>query len=246
VFPEPRFDSKINSLEVDEEMTKSTEDSSKVYKIIYTMNLLPCFGKHFVFDDIQRKWVLVKDDVPIVQIISESEEFNIFKTESLKNFIEYKWGQIGRNHHLYGVVNHCFYLLALGWYTNKCYIEVDFPDYYQYDGYKGMNDLKSKNLYSMIFIICMIYPVTYSFFQAKHTGFLSYFLDPVNISHILFNVIGSVNAVFHYNYSPFFIWGKITMVASIFMTIAKTVQLLRIIRSFSPLVTMMSKVFFEF
>jgi len=85
----------------------------------------------------------------------------------------------------------------------------------------------------------MIYPNTYSFTQAKHAGFINYFLDPSNLSQILFNTIGSVNSVVHYNYSPYIIQNKVLMVATIFMTIAKTVQLLRIIRSFSPLVTMM-------
>ena len=67
MFPEPRFESKINSL--DEEAFqegKKAEDSSKVYKIVYTMNLLPAFGKHFEFDDVNGVWKLHKDDVPIV------------------------------------------------------------------------------------------------------------------------------------------------------------------------------------
>ena len=123
MFPEPHFDSTINSIE---DQKEQGVDSSRIYKIIYTMNLLPCFGKHFIFNDVEGKWELVKDDVPIVKIISESEEFNIFKSESMKNFIEYKWGAIGLTHHLYNVVNHVCFLIALGWYITKVYINGDF------------------------------------------------------------------------------------------------------------------------
>jgi len=86
------------------------------------MNLLPTFGKHFLFDDVSNRWKLTNDDVPIIKIISESEEFNIFKADSMKNFIEYKWNAIGRNHHLYGVANHILHIVSLAWYTNNVYI----------------------------------------------------------------------------------------------------------------------------
>ena len=92
----------------------------------------------------------------------------------------------------------------------------------------------------------MIYPFNYSIVQAKHAGFVDFFLDSSNILAFLFNVIGAANAVIHFLMSPYWIWAKVLMVATIFISMAKTVQMLRIIRSFSPLVTMMSKVFFEF
>ena len=126
------------------------------------MNLLPCFGKHFVFDGISQTWKLVNDDVPMVKIISESEEFNIFKAESMKNFIEYKWREIGRGHHLYGVVNHVLYIVALTWYTNNVYIQAGFIKYDTYGGYIGIRLLDNDNYLAYLFMVCMIYPVTYS------------------------------------------------------------------------------------
>lgn len=144
------------------------------------MNLLPSFGKHFIFDDEKNKWVLLNDDIPSVKIISESDEFNIFKTESMKNFIEYKWREIGFGHHLWGAIIHVIFLVFIAVYTNTVYINADFQAYEKEYTKEGFNFKKNENWMALVFVVMMIYPTVYSFIQAKHQGFIDYLTDMDN------------------------------------------------------------------
>ena len=57
-----------------------------------------------------------------MEILSNSEEYDIFNTDALKNYIEFKWNRVGRNHHAFGAVVHLVYLIYLAYYVNEIYI----------------------------------------------------------------------------------------------------------------------------
>ena len=62
---------------------KDNEDSSKVFKVNYSINLLPQIGIHNDFCVDSNQYVLVQPDDVLMELFKDSEEFDIFNTESL-------------------------------------------------------------------------------------------------------------------------------------------------------------------
>ena len=89
-FPEDKFEDKLGKID-----EHTNIDSSKIYKLSYKLVLIPCFGQHFKEDIDSKKFVHVRADIPLMAILSESEELSIFKTEIIKDYIEFKWKKIG-------------------------------------------------------------------------------------------------------------------------------------------------------
>ena len=59
-------------------------DSSKVYKIKYSVNLLPQVGFHIRKNLTNGKLESVNTEAGLMQLISESEELDIFNTETIQ------------------------------------------------------------------------------------------------------------------------------------------------------------------
>lgn len=93
-FPEDKFADTLSNIA---DHTKI--DSSKIYKLSYKLILIPCFGQHFKEDIKTKKFVHVRNDIPLMAILSESEELSIFRTDIVKDYIEFKWVKIGIGHH---------------------------------------------------------------------------------------------------------------------------------------------------
>ena len=89
-----------------------------------------------------------------MEIISATEEFDIFNTDALQNYIEFKWNRVGKNHHAFGAMLHLVYLVYLCIYINNIYIEAGFQG-------KKNKDAAAKNSESLIFIIAVLYPLAY-------------------------------------------------------------------------------------
>jgi hypothetical protein len=45
-------------------------------------------------------------DMSFMKIVSESEELDIFNTDSINDIIDFKWDSFGRSHHMVGCMNH--------------------------------------------------------------------------------------------------------------------------------------------
>jgi hypothetical protein len=93
VFPEEEFDELTN----EDGSIKDSIDSSKIFKIKYSINLLPQIGTHIQLEEggepgfeIKTKR-LMNQDVPFMKIVSASEELDIFNTVALSDLIEFKW-----------------------------------------------------------------------------------------------------------------------------------------------------------
>ena len=127
VFPESEFAS-LDDQEL--ELKDKNIDSSKIYKIKYTLNMLPFVGVYMnkIYDirkgpDHPPTLELANEDVNILAICAESDEIEMFETESLQDLIEFKWNAFARNWHMFGFTIHFVYIFFLFSYTNIVYIQ---------------------------------------------------------------------------------------------------------------------------
>jgi len=102
-------------------------DSNKVYKIKYSINLLPYIGQylHKEIDPYTKEVTksMANEDVNLLSICCESEELDMFASESLIDCIEFKWNQFGQNWHFIGFFLHLVYIVILIMYTDQVYIK---------------------------------------------------------------------------------------------------------------------------
>lgn len=82
VFPEKD----LQALEEMQEEEDSALDMTKVYKIKYSVNLLPIIGEHIIPENkalgVEREFV--NSDVNLMTLITDSEELDIFETDTIK------------------------------------------------------------------------------------------------------------------------------------------------------------------
>jgi len=103
VFPEEEFDPSEK-----EDGTSKVADSGKIYKIRYTINLLPILGNHILVDPVTKERHEVNADTKLMSTCTESEELSLFNAPSLQDVIQFKWDQYGFRHHMVGF---CFHVL---------------------------------------------------------------------------------------------------------------------------------------
>ena len=109
----------------DDGTIKESIDSSKIFKIKYSINLLPQIGTHILLEeqhDGQKTKRLMNQDVNFMRIVSQSSELEIFNTLSLKDLIDFKWNQFGMRHHLVGCMMHMCQIGILIFYVIFIYI----------------------------------------------------------------------------------------------------------------------------
>jgi len=102
VFPEAEFQEE-----------DKIEDSSKVVKIKYSINLLPQIDFNIRNDG---EWK--NEDINLMSLCADSDEIEIFQTDCLQQLIEFKWVSYGRFHHLLGCMMHLFYTAVFMMYVS--------------------------------------------------------------------------------------------------------------------------------
>ena len=110
VFPEKDFE------EMDE---RGKVDTSKVYKIKYSLNLLP-LSNFYITGTNTRSFF--NEDVLFSGLCSETEELEIFSTHSVSTYLDYKWMTYTQSHHYLGFIMHVFYTATILAYVNKGYL----------------------------------------------------------------------------------------------------------------------------
>jgi hypothetical protein len=58
----------------------------------------------------------------IMNAIASSEELEIFKTELIKDMIDYKWQAFAQNTHRIGALMHCSYIIILMYYIVQIFL----------------------------------------------------------------------------------------------------------------------------
>ena len=158
VFPEEHFDD-----------SQDAKGRVRVYKIKYTMNLLPVIGMH-----IQNN-KFMNDHISIMDLVSNSDELDIFHTDALLQVIDFKWNLYGRKHHLLGCFTHFFYVFSIINYVNQAYMKHGEP-----------------KLGLMISLgLGILYPALYDFGQVIKEGLGEYLSNTDNYIDMLY-IWGSI------------------------------------------------------
>jgi hypothetical protein len=97
-----------------EELDSKDFDSTKIKKVVYTINLLLQAGMYIQGPDNEK----VNEEVSLMQLCTDSEELEIFETDALKDIIGFKWDSFGRRHHMLGMATHMLYTLMINIYVS--------------------------------------------------------------------------------------------------------------------------------
>jgi len=216
---------------------KSRFDSSRIYKIRYTVNMLPMIGAHVKkvldpYSKIETK-SLVNDDVNLLSLCTESDELDMFETFSLQSLISFKWQQFANSFHMFGCFIHILYIVILFIYTEKIYIE-------------GL-EAGSQNLWAYILLLGILYPTVYETVQMLQIGLADYWSDVGNLVDCTY-IWGSVVMSFLHateNPGPYHWVSKLLMIVVGILAIRRTFNFMRVFTKLSPIVTMLTNVFWR-
>ena len=97
VFPELEFDP-MNDDDGNKQKSKKY-DSSKVYKIKYSINMLPYIGTYLLKEvdpyTNEETRTMANENTNLLNLCCESEEIKMFSSDSLMDCIEFKWTSYG-------------------------------------------------------------------------------------------------------------------------------------------------------
>jgi len=125
-------------------------------------------------------------------------------------------------------------------YTDLVYIQENGND----ESEISPESTKKQNQMAYILAGTMIYASIYEVIQIIMTGF-EYFADAGNFIDILY-IYGSVSLFYiHNTYTPYIWYSKILIIAIVILSIRKTFSYLRLLKSLSPIVTMLQRVIYE-
>ena len=177
-FPEDSF---ARPTEQEEKET----DTSKIYKLRYTINLLPYVCSHLEIKPdkdgyLAEQWVHNKYDV--LDILTRCNEWPVFRTKAVKDLIKFKWDAFGFNFHLIGYMNHMVFLTLLIIYDIKVYLNDDL---YEYIDNPEMKHGKERvridphgNDFALILLIGVVYSFVYLIIQIKKMGAMKLITQP--------------------------------------------------------------------
>jgi hypothetical protein len=63
-----------------------------------------------------------EDNGVLMHAIANSDELSIFKTELVKDVLDYKWNTFAGRTHIIGLMFHITYVVSLLWYINEIFL----------------------------------------------------------------------------------------------------------------------------
>lgn len=165
VFPEEDF----APIDDDDKSEAKKIDSSKIYKIRYSVNFLPILGAYVdkqtdpYTKEVTRK--VNNADVNILGLFCECGQLDWFVEENLQDLIKFKWDGFGFSLHFFGCCIHILYILLLFMYNNIVYID-QLPRQEDLAAAKtGGTAAGSHKSYSTAILGGIIYPLGYEIVQ---------------------------------------------------------------------------------
>lgn len=196
----------------------------KVYKIRYQANLLTSMSQ---------------DEGSIMDAIADSEELGIFKTELIKDMVDYKWQTYAQSQHTLGAFIHWVYVAVLMSYINVVFLK---PESFDAQGVRINPDPYTPLLFASL--VCLCYPIMYDGTQMLKQGF-DYFKDGWNYIDILNIGLGLWSVYCQLYRGTLELDSKLVMIALLLICLLKTFFYMRVVMSFSYIVTMIINVFID-
>ena len=279
VFPEPEFE-QINEQQNSTTMSSSAianlmnfisspfnkVDKSKVFKIKYDLNLIPQIGTHIVKNENGQN-EYINEHISIMKLCTEGNEFDIFSTSTINDYIQFKWETFGKKFHFVGSTAHLMYVIVLILYNSSVYIQnvskyrVELSHLTHEQELQYTMDIRAKvdpailmekyNIkfvfereilvkYAILLAFGILYGTIYDLTQFMKIGFKEYMMDPWNYIDMIYIVTSISQVVLHIVLGPFHVFCRIAMLIVVSVAMVKSFFFLRIFDSFSPIVTMLS------
>ena len=224
MFPEPAF----NAIDLD----SSFVDKGKIYKIKYTINMLPRIAQHVILDPKEGEDKVANRGISLSALLADTKELNIFKSGNVRNFIDFRWSAIGKLNHTIGFCFHALYLIFLAYYIDDVYIN-NHPKFPSPDD-EGAEVPPNEDGFWLI--IAILYPILYEFLEMFSCGFVHYFTSAMNLNNQLFIWLSILNAIIQMNSNPLFFSSRLVMLMTILFSVIRTFEFMRIFILFSPVV----------
>lgn len=177
-----------------------------------------------------------QDDGSLMEAIANSDELEIYQTQLVKDVIDYKWITFAKNQQLLGALIHTCYVLCLIFYINDVFLRKNT---YDEDGNR-LNPPPNENLL-LAQMACLLYPLFYDGTQMWKKG-LSYLEDTWNYVDVLNISMGYFTVYSQMYIGTWELSSKISMILVILVCMTKTFFYMRIVESFSYIVTMIIRV----
>ena len=102
----------------------------------------------------------------------------------------------------------------------------------------NMVESDSQHFFALLLCVGIVYSALYDFGQLLKAGYVEYFGDPWNYSDILYTYGSFANLMMQFYYGPFHIGSRVMMILVVLMILIKTLSLLRIFPTLTPIVIM--------
>lgn len=210
------------------------------------------------------------EDGRLMDAIAQSDENKIFETALVKDLINFKWREFAAGIHYLGAFMHFAYALILLFYIKYMFVilqpitaegmtpaplmkngDADYVRYaiqYTIMPDKRYNDRRiypHAEMYSLIAqSFFLLYQIVYECAQLCKKGFADYIVDNIwpDCAMIL---LGYLNIYMQIYVGTYAFSSKIVMVATVFVTMFKTFEYLRVVSTFSYIVTMIRAVLYD-
>lgn len=136
----------------------------------------------------------VESGLSLMQVLSQTNELDIFSTDLVADIIDYKWKSYAYKIHSMAFIVHLSYVIVLIYYCNKYYLNKSGSLYF--NEATGLEEQRPNISFQVYQGICLVIPLIFEFYKLKQMGSLEYFASSRNyldISHIFF---GFVNIYF--------------------------------------------------
>ena len=107
---------------------KKSVDFSTVFKINYSINLLPSFGE-YVKQDLQGHNHIVNSEYKFTKVCEASDDIDMLDLAPMTELIDYKWKSYGFKWHIIGSIFHSTYLILLYIYIQFIYLHDPYTDF---------------------------------------------------------------------------------------------------------------------
>jgi hypothetical protein len=165
-----------------------------------------------------------------------ANQLSIFKTDVVRDVIEYKWQTFARRSHFFGAFVHISYTVALASYINDIFLrDEEFTD-------KGVRKNPPPNMPLLyVMLALLIYPVQHDGQQMLREG-LYYFDSAWNVVDFTHNVLGFANVWCQRYNGSLELMSKLTIIGVVATSLLRLFFFMRIIKSFSYIVRMLMSV----
>lgn len=65
---------------------------------------------------------MVNEDISLTNLLTYSDEMEIFDTKPIEEVVNFYWDNFGRKHHVFGFILHVLYVVLINFYVHEGYI----------------------------------------------------------------------------------------------------------------------------